>query len=93
MTSHPPLPLHRAVRTRLGLAALLGLAAGPAIGLAIGLALGLALGLSGCVNWQASYDEAARNQCRASPDAAERRACLDRASDNSREKRADHRAE
>ena len=81
MLRHSPQPLRRAVRSPRGLAALLGLALGPA------------LGLSGCVNWQGSYDEAARNQCRASPDAAERRACLDRVSDNSREKRADHRGQ
>ena len=62
-----------------------------ALGAAIGfVVLGV---LSGCLNWQASYDEAARSQCRTLPDASERRACLDRASDNSREQRAHQRGE
>jgi hypothetical protein len=46
--------------------------------------------LSGCLNWQATYDELARNQCRALPGASDRSACLDHAADNARQKRAGH---
>lgn len=54
--------------------------------------LGLAvLGLAGCLNWQASYDNAARGDCRDYLDADERRACLDRVEQNARERRAEQR--
>lgn len=70
-------------RSRLsGFRAVLGLAAAP-----------LLLALAGCLNWQGTYDEAARSQCRSSPDASERRACLDRVQDNSRDKHAEHRGD
>jgi hypothetical protein len=49
------------------------------------------LGLSGCMNWQATYDNAARSDCRERIDSAERRACLDRVEENSRQHRADQR--
>ena len=62
-----------------------------AFGAAIGCVVLVVLG--GCLNWQASYDEAARRQCRALPDASERRACLDRASNNSRQQRDHQRGE
>jgi hypothetical protein len=59
-----------------------------------GLAIMSALpSLTGCLNWQAAYDEAARNQCRALPDTSERQSCMDRAADNSRERRADRRGD
>ena len=35
------------------------------------------LGLSGCINWQAAYDNAARRDCRKEVDIDARRACLD----------------
>jgi hypothetical protein len=48
----------------------------------------LALPLAGCLNWQGTYDEAARRECRSYPGDGDRRACLDRADDNSHERRA-----
>jgi hypothetical protein len=49
--------------------------------------------LTGCLNWQASYDELARNHCRALPDASDRSACLDQVEANARQKRADRRSD
>lgn len=54
-------------------------------------ALLLALLLAGCVNWQSGYDNAAWNACMRNPDDGQRRACLDAAEANAREKRAPHR--
>jgi len=50
------------------------------------------LWLSGCINWQAGYDNAARTDCREQVDSGERRACLDRVEENSRQHRADRRS-
>lgn len=52
-----------------------------------------ALALSGCLNWQAGYDNAARHECFSEPDDATRRACLDRAEANARQQRAEQRGE
>lgn len=51
----------------------------------------LALTLAGCINWQAGYDNAARNQCYREPGDRDRRDCLDRADANAQEKRAERR--
>jgi hypothetical protein len=47
--------------------------------------------LAGCVNWQASYDSAARKDCRAMVDAGARQDCLSSVERNASEKRADAR--
>lgn len=57
------------------------------------LILSLPAILAGCLDWQAAYDEAARDDCRALPGASDRRACLDGVAENSREKRAARRGE
>jgi hypothetical protein len=59
-------------------------------GLAILSAL---LGLTGCLNWQGTYDEAARGECRALPNTSDRQSCMERAADNSRERRTDRRGD
>jgi hypothetical protein len=43
--------------------------------------------LSGCLAWQAGYDNYARKQCAENPNDADLRACLDRANENAREQR------
>lgn len=53
-----------------------------------------ALAASGCINWQASYDHAARSSCLNNPDDSRRRACLQAVETNSRWRREpgrDHR--
>ena len=52
----------------------------------------LAVGaLSGCLNWQESYNVAARADCMKLPDIGERQACLDAAERNASQKRAEQR--
>lgn len=48
-------------------------------------------GLAGCLDWQATYDSAARRDCRNLLDADERRNCLTEVERNSTERRADRR--
>ncbi len=47
--------------------------------------------LGGCLNWQGSYDETARRQCRERINYEDRRACLERVDENSWQKRAERR--
>ena len=47
--------------------------------------------LSGCLNWQGTYDSAARAECQRLVDAAERQACLNRVIENSRDRTAEQR--
>lgn len=51
------------------------------------LAGALAMAVSGCINWQAGYDNAARTECQSDPDDGARRACLDRVDANARAQR------
>ncbi|MDZ4759626.1 MAG: hypothetical protein SGJ21_00955 [Alphaproteobacteria bacterium] len=43
--------------------------------------------LGGCLNWQGTYDHAARAECHKLIDATERQACLNSVDDNSRKQR------
>jgi hypothetical protein len=43
--------------------------------------------LSGCLNWQESYNVAARADCMKLPDVSERQACLNAVERNASEKR------
>jgi hypothetical protein len=45
-----------------------------------------ALLLAGCLNWQGTYDVAARRDCQKLVDAAERQACLASVAENSQNK-------
>jgi hypothetical protein len=50
------------------------------------------LSLAACqLNWQETYNNAARNDCRQVVDADARRACLDRVEDNASARRAEGR--
>jgi hypothetical protein len=56
------------------------------------LVSGLALGaLSGCLNWQESYNVAARADCMKLSDDSDRRACLNAVERNASEKRKEQR--
>jgi len=55
------------------------------------LVAGVALALSGCLNWQESYNVAARADCMKLPDVSERQACLNAVERNASEKRAEKR--
>ena len=48
-------------------------------------------GLAGCLDWQATYDSAARRDCRNLLDADDRRNCLTEVERNSTERRAERR--
>jgi hypothetical protein len=50
------------------------------------------LALSGCFNFQETYNNAARSDCRDAVNADERRACLDSVERNASEKRAEQRS-
>jgi hypothetical protein len=52
---------------------------------------GLAASTSGCLNWQESYNVAARADCMKLPDVGERQACLNAVERNASEKRAEQR--
>ena len=58
--------------------------------IALGLLALSGCALAGCVT-QTTYDNAARNECRKSIDADERRACLNGVEQNSYERRAENR--
>lgn len=47
--------------------------------------------LSGCLNWQGTYDSAARAECQRIVDATERQACLSAVVDNSWKRNAERR--
>ena len=56
------------------------------------LVSGLAFGaLSGCLNWQESYNVAARGDCIKLPDVNERQACLNAVERNASDKRKEQR--
>jgi hypothetical protein len=48
--------------------------------------------LAGCINWQESYNSAARDECRKAISSDDRRACLDSVERNASEKRAEQRS-
>ena len=48
--------------------------------------------LSGCINWQAAYDSAARNDCTDVVSAEDRQACLTQVERNASERRAEQRS-
>jgi hypothetical protein len=50
-----------------------------------------ALVLSGCLDWQAAYDQAARRDCRKIVDSSARQACLDQVERNSSDRREQRR--
>lgn len=50
------------------------------------------IALTGCINWQAAYDSAARRDCTAIVDAGERQDCLTSVETNASERRADKRS-
>jgi hypothetical protein len=52
---------------------------------------GAACGLAGCLDWQGTYDSAARRDCRDLLDAHDRRNCLTEVERNSSERRAERR--
>jgi hypothetical protein len=52
--------------------------------------LSLALALTGCLDWQGTYDESARSQCRSLPNTSDRQACMASVARNSTQKRGDH---
>ncbi|MBI1361321.1 MAG: hypothetical protein GC155_13675 [Alphaproteobacteria bacterium] len=56
-------------------------------------ALFAAATLAGCLDWQGTYDAAARRECQKMPNESDRRACLTRVEDNATQKRADRRSE
>lgn len=49
-------------------------------------------GLSGCINWQGTYDSAARRECREVVAAEARQECLSHVERNSAERRAEQRS-
>ena len=51
-----------------------------------------ALAPSGCLDWQAAYDHAARRECGQLADSDERQACLNQVQTNSSEQRAGKRS-
>jgi hypothetical protein len=55
-------------------------------------ALALPVLLSGCLNWQGTYDNAARAECQRIIDSTERQACLNRVVENSHQRAAENRA-
>ncbi len=55
------------------------------------LAPAAAIALSGCINWQGSYDYAARTECGKIIESGDRQACYDSVEKNSRERRAEER--
>ncbi len=48
--------------------------------------------LSGCINWQAAYDSAARSNCDDVISAEDRQACLTQVERNASERRAEQRS-
>jgi predicted small lipoprotein YifL len=48
-------------------------------------------GLGGCLNWQESYNHAARTECQREVNVDARRACLERVEDDARAKREEAR--
>lgn len=56
------------------------------------LLLPAAMALSGCINWQGTYDSAARAECRDVIDQDDRRACFDRVDENASQRRAEKRS-
>lgn len=48
--------------------------------------------LTGCINWQAAYDSAARNNCADVVSAEDRQSCLTQVERNASERRAEHRS-
>ncbi len=56
-------------------------------------ALLAAMTLAGCLNWQGSYDAAARRECQQMRNENDRRACLSQVEDNATQKRAEHRSD
>ena len=56
------------------------------------LLLPVAVALCGCINWQGTYDSAARAECRDIIDQNDRRACFDRVDENASQRRAEKRS-